>query len=421
MFRARERGMSFWPFAISLLLLIVLVIMWFSATSERDQWKASFDQARRNQEQAEKERNEANQRVIAISSGTGFTGGGNATDPARIAAQIKEYGDKLVPSLTYEFPSSRYQAGEGGGTTRTEGDKIVVSYLTQADLSDATTLEAFLSKFESAAARMKNDIGRAFAAQETAVKDKETAAKAAEDALKDKDKRIAELTGEKAAVENQAREKEAELKEANAQKDQKITQLESDIEATRKQASTNEASLVAQVAEARGQVRTLVQREKPVTTEGPDGEVLVSSEGMAIVNRGRTHWLMPGTVFDVWGRAKGGATYHKGQIKVTSTDDESSRAAVLAENPRDPITRGDLIQSLTYSPNRKLHFTLIGDFKRMGRSQVEAVLRKLGASVDDKVTSETNYLVVGVPASGQNLEETEQWKAAEQLASFARY
>ena len=37
MFRARERGMSFWPFAVSLLAVIVLLVMYFGVASERDQ------------------------------------------------------------------------------------------------------------------------------------------------------------------------------------------------------------------------------------------------------------------------------------------------------------------------------------------------------------------------------------------------
>ena len=32
-----ERGMSFWPFVITLILLLVFVFMWFSTKSERDE------------------------------------------------------------------------------------------------------------------------------------------------------------------------------------------------------------------------------------------------------------------------------------------------------------------------------------------------------------------------------------------------
>jgi NAD-dependent DNA ligase len=222
------------------------------------------------------------------------------------------------------------------------------------------------------------------------------------------------------------------LNEKVAQKEQAIQKVNGDLEQKTKQSSENEAKLIAQVNEAQGQIRTLVQRDAPILTEGPDGEVIIADNGVAIVNRGKTAWLMPGTIFDVLGRAKGGATYKKGSIKVTNCDDETARAAIVEENPRDPITKGDLIQSPIYSPNRQLHFVLIGDFKKMGRSQAEAVLGKLGAKVDAKVSSETNYLVVGAPAAGQeSLDDTEAVKTAkdlgikmiteEQLSWFCRY
>lgn len=434
MFRARERGMSFWPFVVSLLLLIVFVIMWFSATTERDEAKAKQAKAEAAEKKAQEDLQNANKNYINASTVVGYTGGGSGTSPEAVTGAMKDVKDKIAADTTVTFPQTRFQEDPSSGKVeKTDGGMVTVTYLSPAELAEATTLESLVSKFDTAVARMKYDLGRSYAGFDQAVKDKEAAAAASDAALKDKDKRIAEVTGEKSAVENQAREKEAELKEQIAQKDQKITQAESDLDAQRKQSSANEAKLVAAVAAAEGQVRTLVQRDAPVITEGPDGEVIVADDslGIAIINRGRQHWLMPGTVFDVLGRAKGGALYKKGEIKVTSVDDETARAAITVESAKDPITKGDLIQSLVYSPNRKMHFTLIGDFKKMGRSQAEALLRKQGAIVDDQVTSETNYLVVGMPAAGQNLEETAQYKAAkdlgtrilteEQLASFAKY
>jgi NAD-dependent DNA ligase len=87
---------------------------------------------------------------------------------------------------------------------------------------------------------------------------------------------------------------------------------------------------------------------------------------------------------------------------------------------------------MTYSPNRQLHFVLVGEFRKMGKSTAEAVLKKLGAAVDSKVTANTNYLVVGAPGAGQEtLDDTDAVRTAkelgirmiteEQLASFTRY
>ena len=59
------------------------------------------------------------------------------------------------------------------------------------------------------------------------------------------------------------------------------------------------------------------------------------------------------------------------------------------------------------------------------------MLKKLGAAVDPRVSAETNYLVVGLPPAGQNIEDTDAYKTAkdlgirmlteDDLASFAKY
>src|SRR5262245_13923442 len=110
MFRARERGMSFWPFAVSLLLLLAFVIMWFSATSERDQAKLQAQKAVDSMKAMEEERNTTNAKMVAVSKAAGFTGGSTTTDPAEIERQMKDYAGKLKQTMTAKFPSSRYQS-----------------------------------------------------------------------------------------------------------------------------------------------------------------------------------------------------------------------------------------------------------------------------------------------------------------------
>jgi hypothetical protein len=427
--------MSFWPFAVSLLLVVVLVVMWFSATSERDQWKADAEKARSAQKKAEEDLQGKIKEFQEVSRQTGYLGGGSTSSAAEIAAAIKEYGTKLGDIMTVEFGTDRYQedpSGGGGKTEKTAGGGVKVRYLTDAEIADAPTLQGFFSKFEIAANRMKNDIARAYEDAKKARDERDAATKANTETVSAKDKRIKDLTDEKSNIDNAAHEKEAELNEKIAQKEQALTKATGETEAIRKQSSENEAKLIAQNNEAQGTIRTLVQRDAPVLTEGPDGEVIVSDNGVAIVNRGKAQFLMPGTIFEVLGRAKGGATYKKGTIKVTSCDDESARAVILEESVKDPITKGDLIQSLTYSPNRKIHFVLVGDFKKMGKSQAEALLKRLGAVVDSKVTAETNYVVVGAaPAGTESMDDNEAVKAAKDLgirmitedglASFVRY
>ena len=432
MFRARERGMSFWPFAVCLLGLLIFVFLWFGATSERDNANTQLAKAQATAKEADKEKDAANSRLLAVSKLVGFQGGANVTDAAELDRQVKEYAAKIKEAGTVTFPISRYEIDANGAPAKADVGNVTVTYLTDAEIADATTLQAWFPKFETALSRAKHDAARAFEHAESLAKEKEALTKAGEETVKEKDKRIGELQSEKTALENQAREKENELND-------KITQLtgqrdakETELEALKKQSSENEAKLLSQITESKQTISSLVQRDAPALSEGPDGEVIVADAGMAIVNRGQSSWLMPGTIFDVWGLAKGGAKYKKGTLKVTSCDTETARASVIEEDPRNPITKGDLIQSLTYSPNRQLHFVLVGEFRKMGKSTAEALLKKLGAAVENKVTANTNYLVVGAPGAGQeSLDDTDAVKTAkdlgirmiteEQLASFCRY
>lgn len=433
MFRARERGMSFWPFAIALLGLLVFVFLWFGVTSERDNMSASLARSEQAKKQAEEALSKANSRYQEVSKLVGFLGGGNFTDPAELDRQVKEYAPKIKDAGTVTFPISRYQAApDGGQVEKADAGTVTVTYLTQAEIDDATTLQAWLPKFETALSRAKHDTARAFEHAETLAKEKEALTKAGEDTVKEKDKRISDLTSEKSALENQAREKENELNDKIAQLTGQRDAKETELEALKQQSSANEAKLLSQITEKTQTISSLIQRDAPALAEGPDGEVIVADAGMAVVNRGRDSWLMPGTIFDVWGLAKGGAKYKKGTLKITSCDTDTARASVIEEDPRDPIAKGDLIQSLTYSPNRQLHFVLVGEFRKMGRSTAESLLKKLGAAVDSRVTANTNYVVVGGPAAGQeSLDDTDAVKTArelgirmiteEQLASFCRY
>jgi hypothetical protein len=425
--------MSFWPFAVCLLGLLIFVFLWFGASGERDNANATIARLQADKAKLDDEVKAVTQKYFNASKGTGFLGGGNLTDAAELERQLKEYAGKIKEAGTITFPISRYQASpDGGQVEKADAGTVTIAYLTEAEINNATTLQAWLPMFETALSRAKHDTARAFEHAESLSKDKEELTKASAATVAEKDKRIGELQNEKSALENQAREKENELNDKISQLTGQRDAKETELEALKQQSSANEAKLLQQITESKRTIGSLVQRDAPALSEGPDGEVVVADAGMAIVNRGQSSWLMPGTVFDVFGHAKGGATYKKGTLKVTSCDVETARAAVMEEDPRDPITKGDLVQSITYSPNRQLHFVLVGEFRKMGRSTAEAMLKKLGAVVDTKVTAFTNYVVEGGPAAGQeSLDDTDAVKTAkelgirriteEQLASFCRY
>jgi uncharacterized protein (UPF0333 family) len=315
MFRARERGMSFWPFAVCLLGLLIFVFLWFGATSERDNSNAVAAKAQAAAKQAEEEKNAANTRLLAVSKAVGFQTGGNFTDAAELERQMKEYATKIREAATTTYPVDRYSADEAGGKVETaNAGTVTVAYLTEQEVNDAQNLQGWFPKIETAFARYKHDSERAFEHAQNLAKEKDEITKANAATIQDKDKRIADLTGEKTALENQAREKENELNDKISQLTGQRDAKETELEALKKQSSENEAKLLSQITESKQTISSLVQQNAPTLSEGPDGEVIVADAGMAIINRGQSSWLMPGTIFDVWGLAKGGAKYKKGTL-----------------------------------------------------------------------------------------------------------
>src|SRR5262245_35775332 len=229
MFRARERGMSFWPFAVCLLGLLIFVFLWFGATSERDNANASLAKAQQAEKKSEEEKNLANSRLLTVSKLVGFMGGANVTDAAELDRQVKEYAAKIKDAGTVTFPISRYEIDANNAPAKADAGTVTVTYLTDAEIADATTLQAWFPKFETALSRAKHDAARAFEHAESLAKDKEALTKANEDTVKEKDKRIGELQSEKTALENQASEKANELndkiQQLTGQRDAKETEL----------------------------------------------------------------------------------------------------------------------------------------------------------------------------------------------------
>ena len=125
--------------------------------------------------------------------------------------------------------------------------------------------------------------------------------------------------------------------------------------------------------------------------------------------------LMAGTNFDVYAIGKGGMEILKGSVKVTKVDGNSSECRVLdVVDAFNPVSPGDKIRSVFYSPKEITHVVLVGRFSKMGKSDASRRLQSLGVVVDEKVTTGTTYLIVGAPESDAlPIEETAEYKSAD--------
>jgi hypothetical protein len=410
--RGREAGMSFWPFVIALVLVLVAVVFWYDGTKDTERIKKERDDARAEAASWKDRFDKANGKLIDLVPATGFPDAENHPDRAKIADSLTAFLDKWREKLTLEFDTDRYApTGSGGQVEKLGGTRVRVVYLpTKAELT-GLSVESTLPMLEAAAARMQVDIKRAFEAAATANGEVANLRTQQTTALSAKDAAAAEIRNQMAAQQQAASERERELREQLAAKDAAVAQAQAELESVRTKAAATEAQLARDLSQKSAEVQTLARRDAPMASEGPDGEVLSAGAGIAVLNRGKKDMLMPGTSFVVLGRRKGGSLYEKGSVHVTVVDAEVATARVVSESSDDPVGRGDLIQSAIYSPNRQLRFTLVGDFRKMGRSQAEARLKQLGAAVDAQVSTLTHYLVMG---TGDNLEESDSYRRAKE-------
>lgn len=435
-FRGRERGMSAIPFVVSLLLVVGFAVAWYNADQSVTQLKSDLNTARANASEWSAKQQALNTELLELTDVTGF----GSQDPARagkpdkaaLQAALNAALEQWREKATVEFTADKYQAtGTGGQIEKLQGDKIRVVYVPAKDQISNPSVQALLPILSSAAGRLINDVKRGFEEKSAEVKSKAEMLKAKDEALAAKDAENGRIRAEGDQAKRTADETIRELRDQVQNTNQALQQAQAELETVKAESAKKEAILAGQLSQRGAEIQTLVRRDQPFLSEGPDGEVVGAGSGVVIISRGRKDMLMPGTIFKVLGRIKGGELVPKGAVKVIVCNETSAECRILDESPTNPINGGDLIQSETYSPGRVMHFALIGEFRKMGRAQAEARLKALGAAIDVNVTSETHYLVVGTPPAGENLEDSDAYKQARQfgvtpiteaqLASFTMY
>jgi len=432
-FPRRESGMSAIPFVVSLLFVVGLGVAWYNADKEATDLRAKAMKSAADATEWQKRLEAESNFNLELTEATGFGNAQGKPDKAAIQAALSAALDKWREKFTLEFAPDKYQAtGTGGTVEKIAGEKIRVSYIPAKDQISNPSVQAILPLFEAAAARLLNDVKRYVESNSSEMKSKAEMLASKDKTISEKDTAYSGLQAQGDQTKRTLEEQVRELRDQLQAKDQVIQQAQAELETVKAEKDKAVAKLSSELSQKAAEIQTLVRRDQPFISEGPDGEVISAGAGVVIVGRGKKDMLMPGTVFDVLGRVKGGDLVRKGTIKVVVCSDETAQCAIVAiDDPNNPINGGDAIDSKTYSPGRTMHFSLVGEFKKMGRAQAEARLKQLGASVDAAVNSATHYLVVGTPGAGENIEESDSWKRAKefgvtilteaQLASFTMY
>jgi hypothetical protein len=259
--------------------------------------------------------------------------------------------------------------------------------------------------------------------QDSTVKEKDAQIESLTTKLKDAEAKattdLQALTTEK---ENATARLNQQLAEANGQRDEAQAQnrkLTEEITATKDTANkdvlsakSSQRTLDAQVSAMKSDLKT--QRE----TDVPDGRILAVNRSMktAFINVGGKDRLRRGTAFKVYESVKAGEKLYKGRVVVTDIGPDRSTVAIESEADGMEISEADVIVNPVFDKNRQTRFVILGELTgRANKEMAKRILENAGARVDDKVTVETDFIVLGVKEAPDSpeLTDTDQYKQAQ--------
>jgi hypothetical protein len=449
--RRLERGASYVPLIIVIVLLIVAVVWAWIKTDESEQLlKSNMVLKVQLQEKTDQAVARGSYLLQKLAPEIGFAVQEGVSVDRDQNPIPSEYGADFLAIENYvlakindlqnkyirNFPRGTYTEDPAGGMVREDGDKIIVRYVNPSSLPSEMPLEILYSHMEGAMERMLNDVSRyvALVAQEKQRFDAQktewdNTITAKDTTISDKGRDYETLRQSAASrdeeLSNEIRNLEDQLREAEEKYDSEVKSRRDEVSGLRNQ-------LLAAEQDVRKAKQMVELREEPI---GPDGEVLAASDagGLVVINRGKNMHMIPGLTFSVFNYGKGAVKVGKGAIQVIDVGEATSTARIIETvNPMRPIVEGDLFESVAYNPDEEMHFFLLGRFRKYGRSDAAKRLEQLGAKVDPRVGIETHYLVLGAPESeDENLRDSDAYKQAvelgikviteSQLASFMNY
>ena len=280
-----------------------------------------------------------------------------------------------------------------------------------------SALRSALTSSQASSAQAKSDLDAEVAkrkAAEQAVSDATASMKTELDTLNQ------QLADERQRADNQAQQDQRRFDELVAQ------QQTSDETARTAQQSLAQAETKSrrEIAALEGRIKAMAVRRESSEPEAIDGTVLsVGNTGaVAYIDIGARSGLRRGTRFEVLRPGKSGDLTPKGTVEVRDVEDDMSLVGLTSEpDAFDPILPGDKLRNPHFEANKSLHFFLLGDFPlTMSKEQATARLKELGASVDEKLSADTDVLVLGEKplAEGENapeLTESDDYKTADKL------
>ncbi len=289
--------------------------------------------------------------------------------------------------------------------------------------NDVTTLEAAIDGIVVCSDMHKRDFDEKAATLDTEIEARREAQDSLRQIEQQKNTRIQELEG-------QLSDEQQRSAQQRDEDNQRISNLQSQNDEVSNRAREVQAAAdlakqlsVKEISTLNARILAMTKKLEVLREPDlPDGQIITTSAGskLVYVDLGGRDGLRRGTKFDVYRYGKGGELVLKGKIEVREVEEDCAMCGILKEfNDMDPLIKGDVIVNPLFSKEIERTFVLLGRFpSSTNRSFVSDRLITLGNSVDTKVSSKTDFLVLGDKEQGefaQELTETEEYKLADKL------
>lgn len=216
----------------------------------------------------------------------------------------------------------------------------------------------------------------------------------------DKNRRISELEASLSDEQQRAQDQIDEDNQRISNLRSQLDEAEQRVRESDNQVSTMQERYDKEISLLNARIMALSKKLEILREpEGPDGRVLSTSglSGLAMIDIGRKDGLRKGTKFEVFQPGKGGDLIPKGWIEVREVDAESAKCGITELlDPYNPIIQGDVVFNPHFARNMEKRFVFLGQFPAsLDEEFVKGRLAALGAVVEDKVNSNTDFLVLG--------------------------
>jgi len=255
--------------------------------------------------------------------------------------------------------------------------------------------------------------------------------------LNDAQQRITDLTNQLDQANSDEATQLAALEQKRSDDQQKyVLELQQQVVQTQElqQELSGNKSLIDQLRAQLDAFRSPQQGVNAILSQA-DGKVIAVSaaDGNVYINLGSADHIIVGLTFAVYspdlGVASGENSGGKGSIVVTQVTDHAAVAKITNLEDGEQVFPGDLIANPVYHKDlsRKYHFVIYGDFDMngngiptaRGRAEVVRLVENWGGVVDDKLTSQTDFLILGSPPSSPTIDTngaaTDQTNAINQI------